>query len=133
MDRRSARGEQRGGHVWRAALALTLAYALSVQLLLAGAAAALATAPGDMFRTSLCRPSGAPAGDSVPAGHGYPACCVLGCAFGAPLAPPPEAGLHAPARTALLLKQQAFKAAPAPHEEQRAAHRARAPPPTPLS
>ncbi|MDQ0503631.1 hypothetical protein [Xanthobacter agilis] len=108
-----------------------MAYALVVQLVLAGGAVARAAGPdGDgVFSSLLCRSSvGAGRGDA-PASGDVPACCQFGCCILNVMAPAPPAGVFAaPARALVRASRRVSGGAAAFSGWRRMAHRARAPP-----
>lgn len=115
---------------WRGWTALALAYALVVQLVLAGAAAALAAGPATAGEPGVpfCRP-GARGADAPSSGGALPACCLLGCGLLAAMGPiPPADPLAAPHRPfARISRLDAGEDGHLPRWR-RSAHLARAPP-----
>lgn len=124
-------GQASGSTIRRGCVALAVAYALVAQLLLAGAAAALAAGPardGD-FRTLFCRPSASAGHPDAPSGGTVPGCCLMGCGVLTALAAAPPAGAFlAPLRPFVRLPRLASGKDAPPAGWRRTAHLARAPP-----
>lgn len=126
-----ATGRASRSTAWRAWIALAVAYALVAQLVLAGAVAALAAAPGGDgdFRALICRPSAGSGGHGAPVGDGLPACCLFGCGVLNSLASaPPPAAFSPPPRVHAMLSPRAGGWQAQPGGWRRSAHLARAPP-----
>lgn len=120
---------------WRRWTAILAAYALVLQVMLAGLAAGAMAAPaasgddGFVLCLGAADPTAPPSGGDTPAHKGFPDCCTAGCPMlGSAATPPPDAASLPPPDLRAIAAVSGPVTAPAVRTAARTAHPARAPP-----